>query len=136
MKTTPLQQVKGRFGDKAKLVAAVLELATSELWLEGRLNEQKGLAKVSNSKLIRLHSALTRTKEQFGTRAKLIDAILVAEKRVKDEGYQRRLEAFPTPRLLDHHDVVVSRKQPKASVASAPAKRKARSKKAKLKAAA
>lgn len=137
MKTTPLQQVKGRFGDKSKLVAAVQALATDELWLTGRLNEDKGLAKVSNTKLLKLHVALSRTKEQFGTRAKLVAAILVAENRVKDVGFQARLEGHPTPRLLDHHDAAVSRAaKPAKAKPTTPAKRKTRSKKSKLKAAA
>lgn len=137
MKTTPLQQVIGRFGDKSKLVAAVQALAIDELWLSGRVNDDKGLAKVSNTKLIRLHSVLSRTKEQFGSRAKLVEAILVAENRAKDEGFKARLEGHPTPRLLDHHDAAVGRaarvSKPKATTT---AKRKTRTKKSKIKAAA
>ena len=62
MKTSPLQQVKGNFGDKAKLISAVQALATDALWLD-RVNKDKGLAKISNSKLIRLHAALSRPVE-------------------------------------------------------------------------
>lgn len=136
MKTTPLQQVKGRFGDKSKLVAAVQALATDELWLSGRMNDDKGLAKISNTKLIKLHGALSRTKEQFGSRAKLVEAILVAENRAKDDGFKARLEAHPTPRLLDHHDAAVSRAARPSKPKAAPAKRRVRTKKSKLKAAA
>lgn len=137
MKTTPLQQVKGRFGDKSKLVAAVQALATEELWLTGRLNDDKGLAKVSNTKLLKLHIALSRTKEQFGSRVKLVDAILAAENRSKDVGFKARLEGHPTPRLLDHHDAAVSRKaKPVKAKPATSTKRTTRTKKSKIKAAA
>lgn len=102
MKSSPLAQVKERFNDKAGLVAAVKELTTDELWL-GRVNDDKGgLDCVSNSKLLRLHAVLSSVKKEFGSRAGLIDAILAAEKRTKDEGYKTRLTRQPTPRLVDH----------------------------------
>jgi hypothetical protein len=135
MKTSPLQQVNANFGDKAKLVSAVQALATDALWLD-RVNPDKGLSKISNTKLIRLHAALNRAKQEFGTRDKLVTAVLSLGKRDKDEGYKARLAGYPVPRLLDLHDSLSH----KASNAAAPAakterKRKTRSKKAKLKAA-
>ena len=52
--TTPLAAVKDKFGDKAKLVAAVEALTKGDdLWVS-RVNENKGLAHVSNAKLLRL----------------------------------------------------------------------------------
>jgi hypothetical protein len=120
MKKSPLTQVKDRFGDKKKLVEAVQALATDELWL-GRTSKDrggdKGLALVSNAKLLRLHATLSAVKEKFGTRAKLIDAILDAEKRTKDAGYKSRLEAYPVPRLFDHY-----RSASKRAKAATPAK--------------
>ena len=135
----PLQQVKARFGEKAKLVEAVQSLATDALWLD-RVSDTKGLVKVSNAKLIRLHAALTRAKEEFGSRAKLVAAILGASGRAKDAGYRQRLESYPLPRLLDVHDSqarrAASKQAGKPGAAAPPKKRRARSKKAKLKAAA
>jgi len=106
MKKSPLAVAQERFGGdrkeaKAKLVKAVKDLAGDSLFLE-RLNEEKGLERVSNKKLLHLHDVLAQVKKDFGSRAKLIDAILSAEKRSKDEGYKGRLEGQPTPRLLDH----------------------------------
>lgn len=104
--STPLATVKDRFESKEKLVAAVEELATDDLWI-ARLNSDrggdKGLKHVSNAKLLRLHSILSEVKEQFGTRAKLIDAVLEAENRSKDTGYRSRLERYPVPRLYDQY---------------------------------
>lgn len=134
MKTSPLQQVKGQFGDKTKLISAVQALSTDALWLD-RVNENKGLAKVSNAKLLRLHAALSRAKQEFGTRDKLIGAVLDLGQRAKDEGYKARLAGYPVPRLLDLHDALGKKSgRAKPSAKPAGAKRKTRTKKAKLKA--
>ncbi|MGE0326155.1 MAG: hypothetical protein AB7K71_29050 [Polyangiaceae bacterium] len=135
MKKTPLQVVKEKFENKEKLVAAVEALATEELWID-RVSEVKGLAKVSNKKLLHLHSVLSTVKDKFGSRSKLIAAILDLEKRAKDEGYKTRLERLSTPALLDQHGAAGKRakrlaKAPKAPVAAK--KKVARSKKAKAK---
>ena len=113
MKKSPLQQAQQRFGKedrveaKAALVSAVKELAESGLWID-RLSFEKGLENVSNRKLLHLHEVLSTVKDKFSNRAGLIDAILVAEKRSKDAGFQSRLESFPTPRLWDHYRTLSS----------------------------
>jgi len=99
-KSGPLGTVKEKFGDKSKLVAAVKEFTSDELWVS-RTNKGKGLDHVSNAKLLRLYETFSTVKEKFGTRAKLIDAILDLEKRTKDDGYKTRLGGFPVPRLYD-----------------------------------
>jgi len=100
MSKSPLAIVRQEFGDKAKLVAAVSAFAKGDLWLD-RVSKKKGLERVSNRKLLRLHLTLTEAKDRFGTRAKLIDAICELAKRSKDAGFRKRLEAHPVPRLLD-----------------------------------
>lgn len=99
---SPLSLVKEGFTDKDGLIKALKELATEELWVD-RLDSDKGLDSVSNKKLLRLHAVLSDVKTQFGTRAKLVEAILTQEKRGKDEGYKARLDRFSTPRLLDQY---------------------------------
>ncbi len=105
-KKSPLQAAKELFGEKKKLVEAVKVFVTDDLWL-GRTNADrggdKGLERVSNAKLLKLHATFSAVKEKFGTRVKLIDAILEAEKRTKDEGFKKRLETQPVPRLYDHY---------------------------------
>jgi hypothetical protein len=133
MKTSPIQQVKANFGDKTKLVSAVQSLATDALWLD-RVNPAKGLGRVSNTKLLRLHAALSRAKEQFGSRDALIGAVLTLGKRSQDAGYKARLAGYPVPRLLDLHDSLSKKPSAPAST-KAEGKRKVRTKKAKLKAA-
>jgi hypothetical protein len=99
---SPLALVKERFTDKAGLVKAVKELATEDLWID-RLDSGKGLDCVSNQKLLHLHTVLSDVKQKFGSRDKLVDAILEQEKRAKDEGYKTRLSRLSTPRLFDQY---------------------------------
>ena len=98
---TPLTTVRDTFGDKEKLVAELEKFTKDEALWVGRVNDKKGLAHVSNAKLLRLHKTFSAVKEKFGTRAKLIEAIAEVEKRTKDEGYKTRLQGFPVPRLWD-----------------------------------
>lgn len=134
---SPAAAVKERFGDKEKLAAAIQSLATKDLWLD-RVSEDKGLDRVSNAKLLRLHTVLSTAKERFGTRAKLVDAILQLENRAKDSGFKARLDEYPLPRLLDTHRSAEKRaKARKNAPAKAPVAKKkvARSRKAQAKAA-
>ncbi|HEY6727162.1 MAG TPA: hypothetical protein VI197_24175 [Polyangiaceae bacterium] len=135
MKKTPVQLVTERFQSKEKLVEAVTKLATTELWLD-RTHADKGLARTSNAKLLRLHAVLEDAKKRFGSRDKLIAAILELEKRVKDSGYKARLSQYPLPRLIDQHDAAARRsKRAEKKAKPAPkAAKKARSKKARAKA--
>jgi hypothetical protein len=124
MKKPPLRLVKDSFQSKEKLVEAVQKLATADLWID-RVNSEKGLARVANGKLVRLHAILTDAKQRFGSRDKLIAAILELEKRSKDAGYKARLEQFPLPRLLDAHQVA-DRKAKAKSSEGAPKKKAAK----------
>jgi hypothetical protein len=105
---TPLALVKEKFGDKTKLVEALEKLTGEALWVS-RTNKDKGLAHVSNAKLLRLHATFTVVKEKFGTREKLIDAILDLEKRSKDTGLRQRLSTWPVPRLFDTYKAATKR---------------------------
>jgi hypothetical protein len=130
MSKSPLVSVKERFESKQKLVAAVEKLASSELWL-ARVNEKKGLARVSNAKLLHLHDVLTDAKTRFGSRDKLVASIVELAKRPKDKDYQASLGNSSLPRLLDLHRSLEkaskrAAKQPaKAEKKAAPKKDKA-----------
>ncbi|HEX2878880.1 MAG TPA: hypothetical protein VHO25_05025 [Polyangiaceae bacterium] len=121
--SNPASQVKERFGDKAKLLAALEKLTTSELWLD-RVSKAKSLKNVANSKLLKLHDTLSLLKKDFGSRAKLIDAILKAEKRSKDAGYKGKLESYPSPRLMDLHRALNKTSRAAEKKAASAAKRK------------
>jgi hypothetical protein len=101
MKKTPLANVKERFESKEKLVAAVQALTSSDLWID-RLGA-KGLSRVSNAKLLKLHDELADAKARFKSRESLVDAILELAKHQKDTGLRSALAAYPLPRLLDLH---------------------------------
>jgi hypothetical protein len=100
MKASPLAQVQKQFGSKEKLIEAVKGLVSDELWLD-KLNEDKGLERVSNRKLLHLHAVLTEVQKEFGSREKLVSALLDLGKRGKDEGFKGRVTSWSTPRLLD-----------------------------------
>jgi hypothetical protein len=122
---SPLTLVKDQFGEKAQLIAAVEALTKGDdLWVS-RLNADKGLAHVSNAKLLRLHATFTAVKAKFGTRAKMIDAIADLEKRTKDAGYKARLGAYPVPRLWDLYQSA-SKRVAAAAKKAAPAKKAAK----------
>jgi hypothetical protein len=124
MNKSPSATVKEQFGDKAKLVAALGPFTNDDLWVK-RVNENKGLERVSNAKLLKLFNVLTVVKDKFGTRSKLVDAICEVEKRAKDEGYKNRLLAYPVPRLYDLY-TSAARRAGVAVAATVPAARKAK----------
>ena len=126
----PLAAVKEKFGDKAKLVEAVQKFVNDDLWVS-RTNKDKGLDHVSNAKLLRLHGVFTEVKQKFGSREKLIDAILELEKRSKDAGYRQRLLAWPVPRLYDAYKSAAKRNAPAAPADKAKAKSKPKAEPAK-----
>ncbi len=100
MVKSPLQIVKERFNDKAGLITAVKALMTDELWVD-RVNVNKGLESIPNQKLLHLHEVLSEVKTQYGSRAKLIDAIAAAEGKAKDADYKQGLGRHATPHLLE-----------------------------------
>lgn len=136
--STPFATVKARFESKEKLVAAVKELMTDALWLPRLSSDRggnKGIERVSNAKLLRLHETLSAVEKKFGTRAKLIDALLEAENRTKDDGYKKRLESWAVPKLYDRfRTLTVSRtageqptkEQPVTTKKKRPARAKAK----------
>lgn len=133
MKKSPVAVVKERFSSKEKLVEAVQKLATADLWLD-RVNSEKGLAKVSNQKLVKLHDALTDAQKRFGSRDKLISSILELSKRTKDAGYGARIKNFAVPQLLDLHASVERAGKKAAKKAEPKSAKKAPVKKAEPKA--
>ncbi|MGO9836555.1 MAG: hypothetical protein ACLP1X_20345 [Polyangiaceae bacterium] len=116
--------MKEKFGDKAKLVEALEKLTGEDLWV-ARTNKDKGLAHVSNAKLLRLHATFAEVKEKFGTREKLIGGLLELEKRSKDVGLRQKLSEWPVPRLFDAYKSALKRSTA-ASAKAAPAADKAK----------
>ncbi|MFO8071723.1 MAG: hypothetical protein R6V85_07585 [Polyangia bacterium] len=103
MKQTPLAEIKERFGSKDELVKELKKLFDKGNLFENRLSADKGLAHVSNAKLLKLYDVAMEVKERFSTRDKLIDDLLRTLGRVKDEGLRARYERWGLPRLWDHY---------------------------------
>jgi hypothetical protein len=96
---TPLSRVKDEFGGKDKLVDKIVGvLETSED--ESKDDLRKRLLGVSNTKLIRLHSVATRTK-QAGGHDKLVVTAAERMKHGKDKDYVQMLSGLSNGRLLD-----------------------------------
>ena len=101
MQKSPLQQVKDRFGTKEALIKELKGLVDkTDLFIQ-KFSEQKGLERVSNLKLLRLHRLAKEVQEKFGTRQKLIDALVELDGRVKDADYRKRFEKHTIGRLYD-----------------------------------
>ena len=114
MTDSPLSILKARFGDdpkKAKqaLVDAVKKAAGKDLWLD-RINESKGLAHVSNKKLLHLEQVFQRVAAEVGSREKLIAEIANLAGRSKDADYKARLARQSTPTLWDRFQAVQSKR--------------------------
>lgn len=122
MAKSPAQIVKDKFGEKTKLVDAVKQFVNDDLWVS-RENGSKGLARVSNAKLLRLLDTFTTVQAKWGTRSKLIDAVVEAAGRTKDAGYRAGIESWPVPRLYDSYKSLTKRNEAKTKAkAPRPAK--------------
>ena len=112
MSNSPLSILKERFGDdpkkaKEQLVAALKKVAGKDLWLD-RLNEEKGLQHVSNSKLLHLEQVFEAVGKAVGSRDELIGEIAKLQGRAKDEDYKASLAEESTPSLWDRYQSVQS----------------------------
>lgn len=102
MKKTPLQLVKDEFGSKEALASKLLPL------LERPEDEDKDeferrVRTASNKKLLRLWTAEAAVKDQFGSKDKLIEAIVKAKFLGANPDYAARIAKYTKTRLLDMH---------------------------------
>lgn len=104
MKKSPLSLVKEQFGSKEQLVDALTALP------EGVLREsdeedkdalRTRLLTAANSKLLRLHKMGRVVAERFGSKDKLVDALLMLQRRGKDADYGNKLRTLPLGKLYD-----------------------------------
>jgi hypothetical protein len=98
LKTGPLARVKEEFGGKDKLVDKIVGVLDSGD--ESKDELRKRLLGVSNTKLIRLFSVATKTK-QAGGHDKLVATTAEKLNRAKDKDYVAKLEGYSDGRLLD-----------------------------------
>lgn len=106
MKKSPLALVKDQFGSKDKLVDALIALPESVLDRGTDGEEDKDafrqrLLTAANSKLLRLHKTGKTVSERWGSKEKLVDALLSLRKRSKDQDYRTKLQTLPIGKLYD-----------------------------------
>jgi hypothetical protein len=98
LKQSPLARVKDEFGGKDKLVDKIVGILDSGD--ESKDELRKRLLGVANTKLIRLFSVATKTK-QAGGHDKLVAATAEKLNRAKDKDYVEKLDELSNGRLLD-----------------------------------
>jgi len=98
LKISPLARVKEEFGGKDKLVDKIVGVLDSGD--ESKDELRKRLLGVSNTKLVRLFSVATKTK-QAGGHDKLVSTAAEKLNRAKDKDYVAKLDEYSDGRLLD-----------------------------------
>ncbi len=98
---TPFQKVQKLHGGKEQLVDKITEVL--ERGEESKDDLKKRLQSSSNTKLLRLLETATELKDRFGTKEKLVDAILAQASRKGDKDYRQKLLSWSPARLLDLH---------------------------------
>lgn len=102
MKKSPLAQVKDSFGSKEKLVDALVSLPEGVLdRAEDKDAWKQQLLSAANSKLLKLHSVGSSVAKQFGSKEKLVDALLKLQSRSKDQDFRSKLVTLPVGKLYD-----------------------------------
>ncbi|MCA9562925.1 MAG: hypothetical protein KC561_05520 [Myxococcales bacterium] len=99
-KLTPMQEVKERFGSKEALAEALipmLERNDSEDADEFRAR----IAAASNKQLLRLHSVHETINRRFGSKEKLVDAIVAKKFPKGNDPYRAKLLTKRPAQLLD-----------------------------------
>ena len=97
---TPKQIVETKFGDRDKLIDALLPL------LEAKDAETKRrLRSASNAKLLTLHDAGTTVREKFQSKKNLVEEIATRKfaPGKPDPAYAEKISGYSVKRLLDLH---------------------------------
>jgi hypothetical protein len=96
---TPLHTVKEKFGSKAQLVDQLIGLVQrQDEESDAELTER--LMRVSNRKLITLHERENALKSGFGTREKLVSALVEKKLGRADSDLEAKIGQYSTGRLL------------------------------------
>lgn len=124
MKKTPQQIVKDTYGDKGKLIEAVVGLVEAE-GEETPEQHKRRLRNVSNAKLLHLIALGQRVKE-LGGRDAIVKQILELKRQPKDHEYADHLKKLALGRIVDLLQSLQRRgKRSAAAAPRAPAAKKA-----------
>ena len=95
----PFARMKALYGSKDKLVEKIAGSLATSGEDEGALKDR--LLKASNAQLLKLANVAELVKKQYGGRDKLVDALVKALNRAKDQPFVAKLATFSLPRLYD-----------------------------------
>lgn len=102
MKKTPLQLVKDEFGTKDALASKLIPLLNCPED-EDKADFERRIRTASNKQLLRLWNAEQRVKQDFGSKDKLIAAIVKAKFNGSNADYSAKISRYSSSRLLDLH---------------------------------
>jgi hypothetical protein len=95
----PFARMKALYGTKDKLVEKIAGSLATDGEDEGALKDR--LLKASNAQLLKLAAVAEQVKKTYGSRDKLVDALVKALNRAKDQPFVAKLGTFSLPRLYD-----------------------------------
>ena len=100
-KKSPAVEVRERFGSKDELIKEVRKLFDKTDLFSDKLNVDKGIERVSNKKLMKLHRMATWVQEKFGSRKQMIEAYIQLTNKKKQANVEEKLSNLTLGRLMD-----------------------------------
>ncbi|MBX2812279.1 MAG: hypothetical protein KTR25_10740 [Myxococcales bacterium] len=104
MKPTPLQIIKDKFGSRAELAKQLSSMVDKMHGDSSTAQVKSRLLGLSNPKLLRLYAVEQTVRERFGSKDKLVDAIVEARLtagHTADESFRTKISGYSKARLLD-----------------------------------
>lgn len=99
-KLSPAQEVKQRFGSKEKLAEQLIPIVDRDDDVDD-VEFERRIKTASNRQLLRLHRTHEIVTERFGSKEKLVDALVTSKFPKGNEPYRAKLLALRPTRLLD-----------------------------------
>ena len=99
-KLSPAQEVKQRFGSKEKLAEELLPVLERDDDVDDAEFERR-VKTASNRQLLRLHRVHEIVKHRFGSKEKLVDALVAKQFPKGNDPYRTKLLKLRPTRLLD-----------------------------------
>lgn len=99
-KLTPVQEVKQRFGSKEELARQLL----ANVERPGEISDedfQRKIKTASNRQLLRMHEVHDTLSKRFGSKEKLVDALVAKRFPKGNEPYRTKLLGLRPAQLLD-----------------------------------
>lgn len=98
---TPSVKVKEQFGSKENLLKEVKKLFDKTDFFPDKLNPEKGLERISNRKLLRLHALASEMKDKFGSRKNMIEEYVKLAGKANVEAMKEKLAEMTLGKLVD-----------------------------------